>query len=244
MPLKFLRRPSMFTMRFRRPTYATGYNFDSMTKRRADASLGDTKRFEDNELPLVAQMPLIRLPTKRLMNPLVCKECYWNAKDRKSWHVHYSEMTQLSLDAFRLAAQARGEVFALDQTPLWLLATKYFPPTLYVQERGSLDDETNETPAVQGSPSIPAGSIQRPAGEVTSKVPRGQTQHESLIAERDWKRRCGHTDRELQQSLVFRDMQIAARGMAAAVARPILTVRSSKASSPGSNTTEQVRADG
>ena len=81
------------------------------------------------EAKLLACMPQIRrLGSGRQIDGAVDKVLWWE-KDRSTWHLDYPEMTQLQLDAFQQAARERGEVFGPGKTPLWGLATKYFPST-------------------------------------------------------------------------------------------------------------------
>ncbi|KAL2122549.1 hypothetical protein VTJ04DRAFT_3004 [Mycothermus thermophilus] len=94
------------------------------------AKAAGKKPVDDNEYELLVQMPSIPQPqTGRQIDNPVNKATYWTAQDRTTWHLEYPEMTQLQLDAFKLAAKARGEEFGPGKTPLWGLAMKYFPPT-------------------------------------------------------------------------------------------------------------------
>lgn len=90
-----------------------------------DAMSGD----EETEQGLYCHVPpLARMNSSRQIDKAVHKSTYWDARDKKSWHLRYPEMTQLQHDAFASAARARGETFAPGQTPLWDLAMKHFPP--------------------------------------------------------------------------------------------------------------------
>lgn len=85
---------------------------------------------DEEEYELLAQMPsIIRAQSGRQIDNPVHKSTYWSAQDRKTWHLRYPEMTQLQLDAFKMAATARDEEFGPGKTPLWELAMKYFPAT-------------------------------------------------------------------------------------------------------------------
>ena len=81
------------------------------------------------EESLLAQVPPIRPLTDRLIDEPAPKSFFWDPRHKKSWHLRYPEMTQLQLDAFFSAAEAREE-FTPGGTPLWALAMKYFPPRL------------------------------------------------------------------------------------------------------------------
>ncbi|KAL2017830.1 hypothetical protein VTK56DRAFT_1632 [Thermocarpiscus australiensis] len=82
------------------------------------------------EYELLAQVPsILRAQSGRQIDNPVHKSTFWSAQDRKTWHLHYPEMTQLQLDAFKMAASARDEEFGPGKTPLWDLAMKYFPAT-------------------------------------------------------------------------------------------------------------------
>jgi serine/threonine protein kinase len=83
---------------------------------------------EDGEYELLAQIPsILRAQSGRQIDNPVHKSTYWTAQDRKTWHLGYPEMTQLQLDAFKMAASARDEEFGPGKTPLWDVAMKYFP---------------------------------------------------------------------------------------------------------------------
>ncbi|KXX79601.1 Serine/threonine-protein kinase RAD53 [Madurella mycetomatis] len=93
-------------------------------------NLATDKAIEDEEYQLLAQMPsILRAQSGRQIDNPVHKSTYWSAQDRKTWHLGYPEMTQLQLDAFKMAATARDEEFGPGKTPLWELAMKYFPAT-------------------------------------------------------------------------------------------------------------------
>lgn len=109
---------------------------------RSDASAAsanlviDQEALENGEYELLAQIPSIsRAQSGRQIDNPVHKSTFWSAQDRRTWHLRYPEMTQLQLDAFKLAAAARDEEFGPGKTPLWDLAMKYFPATNC--ERGS-----------------------------------------------------------------------------------------------------------
>ncbi|KAK3693861.1 hypothetical protein B0T22DRAFT_53805 [Podospora appendiculata] len=86
----------------------------------------DTQR----EYELLAHIPSIsRHQSGRQIDNPVHKSTYWSAQDRKTWHLKYPEMTQLQLDAFKVAAAARDEEFGPGKGPLWDLAMKHFPDT-------------------------------------------------------------------------------------------------------------------
>ncbi|KAL2154040.1 hypothetical protein VTH82DRAFT_2716 [Thermothelomyces myriococcoides] len=98
----------------------------------ASAKLSANRRVvEDGEYELLAQMPSVpRTQSGRQIDNPVHKSTYWSAQDRRTWHLNYPEMTQLQLDAFKMAAAAREEEFGPGKTPLWDLAMKTacFPP--------------------------------------------------------------------------------------------------------------------
>lgn len=105
------------------------------------------KGIEDGEYELLAQMPsILQSQSGRQIDNPVYKSTYWSAHDRKTWHLDYPEMTQLQLDAFKMASTARNEDFGPGKTPLWDLAVKYFPPiargedTANGSENGSAED--------------------------------------------------------------------------------------------------------
>ncbi|AEO65710.1 c8798259-1242-435b-9655-19679b7c17d9 [Thermothielavioides terrestris] len=109
---------------------------------------------EDGEYELLAQMPsIIRAQSGRQIDNPVHKSTYWSAQDRKTWHLAYPEMTQLQLDAFKMAASARDEEFGPGKTPLWDLAMKHFPATNYerrgdsTRESGNGDAKTSLMPS-------------------------------------------------------------------------------------------------
>jgi serine/threonine protein kinase len=96
----------------------------------ASINLAVEKGIEDEEYELLAQMPsILRAQSGRQIDNPVHKSTYWSAQDRTTWHLEYPEMTQLQLDAFKMAATARDEEFGPGKTPLWDLAMKYFPAT-------------------------------------------------------------------------------------------------------------------
>lgn len=93
---------------------------------------------EESEQNLYSQVPpLTRVNSHRQIDKPVHKSTYWDARDKKSWHLRYPEMTQLQHDAFASAAKLRGEVFAPGRSPLWDLAMREFPPVMtpYISER-------------------------------------------------------------------------------------------------------------
>lgn len=100
--------------------------------------------FNDDEVSLLAQVPLVRLSTGRLIDDIVDPRIFWTA-DPRSWHLCYPMMTQLPLDAFFSAARARGQKFGRG-TSFWSSAMKLFPPTLPIKEDGGLAGEATETP--------------------------------------------------------------------------------------------------
>jgi serine/threonine protein kinase len=105
------------------------------------AYLAVDKAIEDGEYELLAQIPSIsRAQSGRQIDNPVYKSTYWSAQDRKTWHLNYPEMTQLQLDAFKMASTARDEDFGPGKTPLWSLAVKYFPA---IERAG---DATNGSP--------------------------------------------------------------------------------------------------
>ena len=118
---------------------------------------------EDGELQLLAQIPsILRAQSGRQIDNPVHKSTYWFAQDRKTWHLRYPEMTQLQLDAFRMAAQSRDEEFGPGKTPLWDLAMKHFPPA-NCERRSSASKASrnggtpnNLSPAARADASVPA----------------------------------------------------------------------------------------
>ncbi|KAH6636673.1 hypothetical protein F5144DRAFT_487300 [Chaetomium tenue] len=109
----------------------------------ASAKLSVNRVVEDSEYELLAQMPsILRAQSGRQIDNPVHKSTYWSAQDRRTWHLGYPEMTQLQLDAFKMAASARDEEFGPGKTPLWDLAMKYFP-AVNCERRGSSKDARN-----------------------------------------------------------------------------------------------------
>jgi serine/threonine protein kinase len=99
---------------------------------------------EDGEYELLAQMPsIVRAQSGRQIDNPVHKSTYWSAQDRRTWHLGYPEMTQLQLDAFKMAASARAEDFGPGKTPLWDLAMKYFPAANCERRGDSAKDARN-----------------------------------------------------------------------------------------------------
>lgn len=98
---------------------------------------------EEVEQNLYSQVPpLLRVNSNRQIDRPVHKSTYWDARDKKSWHLHYPEMTQLQHDAFVSAAKARGEVFAPGRSPLWDLAMRHFPPAVTTSMTERTDSST------------------------------------------------------------------------------------------------------
>ncbi|KAF3762455.1 hypothetical protein M406DRAFT_46303, partial [Cryphonectria parasitica EP155] len=116
-------------------------------KRLRSESVFDAMSYdEEAEQNLYAQVPpLSRINSNRQIDKPVHKSTYWNARDSKSWHLYYPEMTQLQHDAFASAAKARGESFAPGKSPLWDLAMKHFPPSLSESQAPSLGSSQNST---------------------------------------------------------------------------------------------------
>lgn len=128
---------SSFNTSKRKPAYDTSDEFDNTPrakpptkKLRAESIFDDAMSCdEEGEQGLYAQIPpLSRVNSNRQIDKPVHKSTYWDARDQRSWHLKYPEMTQLQHDAFASAAKARGETFAPGKTRLWDLAMKYFPP--------------------------------------------------------------------------------------------------------------------
>lgn len=128
---------SSFNTSKRKPAYDTSDEFDNTPrakpptkKLRAENIIEEAMRCEkEGEQGLYAQMPpLSRINSNRQIDKPVHKSTYWDARDQKSWHLKYPEMTQLQHDAFASAAKSRGETFAPGRSRLWDLAMKYFPP--------------------------------------------------------------------------------------------------------------------
>lgn len=128
---------SSFNTSKRKPTYDTSDEFDNTPsakppnkKPRADSLFDDAMSCdEEGEQGLYAQIPpLSRVKSSRQIDKPVHKSTYWDARDQRSWHLKYPEMTQLQHDAFASAAKSRGETFAPGRSRLWELAMKHFPP--------------------------------------------------------------------------------------------------------------------
>lgn len=118
-------------------------------KRLKSSSIFDAMSMdEEGEQNLYSQVPpLLRVNSNRQIDKPVHKSAYWDARDKRSWHLNYPEMTQLQHDAFASAAKARGEVFAPGRSPLWDLAMKHFPPAVTSQQ------ERTDSPATGDSAS-------------------------------------------------------------------------------------------
>lgn len=120
----------------RKPSHDTSDEFDttprarpSVKRLRSENVLDAVSHDDEMQQILYSQVPsLLRSNSTRQIDRPVHKSTYWDARDRKSWHLHYPEMTQLQHDAFASAAKSRGEVFAPGKTPLWEIALKHFPP--------------------------------------------------------------------------------------------------------------------
>lgn len=128
---------SSFNTSKRKPTYDTSDEFDNTpTVKPPNKRLRAGSLFEDavgcdeeSEQGLHAQIPSVsRVNSSRQIDKPVHKSTYWDARDQRSWHLKYPEMTQLQHDAFASAAKSRGETFAPGKSRLWDLAMKYFPP--------------------------------------------------------------------------------------------------------------------
>ena len=119
---------------------------------------------DDGEYNLLAQMPSIpRAQSGRQIDSPVHKSTYWSAQDRRTWHLRYPEMTQLQLDAFKVATSARNEEFGPGKTPLWDLAMKYFPAS-NCERHGDSAKGTRNGGAENGSiPSTAAADARIPA---------------------------------------------------------------------------------
>ncbi|KAK4099760.1 Pkinase-domain-containing protein [Parathielavia hyrcaniae] len=147
----------------------------------ASTKLGIDRVIEDGEYELLAQMPsIMRAQSGRQIDNPVHKSTYWSAQDRKTWHLAYPEMTQLQLDAFKMAASARDEEFGPGKTPLWDLALKYFPATNCERRRVDAGKPTQNGGAENGlipstaapDASIPATSPDSDQGGITElKMP-------------------------------------------------------------------------
>ncbi|KAK4158155.1 hypothetical protein C8A00DRAFT_28866 [Chaetomidium leptoderma] len=104
----------------------------------------------DGEYELLVQMPsILRAQSGRQIDNPVHKSTYWSAQDRRTWHLGYPEMTQLQLDAFKMAATARDEEFGAGKTPLWDLAMRYFPAA-NCERRGDSAKKTRHGGAENG----------------------------------------------------------------------------------------------
>lgn len=119
------------------PSHDTSDEFDEntppekpvMKRLKSEGNIEQLSEDAAEEARLLACMPQVRrLGSGRQIDGAVDKVVYWE-QDRSTWHLDYPEMTQLQLDAFKQAAQERGEIFGPGKTPLWVLAMKYFPST-------------------------------------------------------------------------------------------------------------------
>lgn len=128
---------SFNTSKRKPPSYDTSDEFDNTprakppTKRfRTESNFDDVMTLdEESDRGLYAQIPpLSRVNSSRQIDKPVHKSAYWDARDQRSWHLKYPEMTQLQHDAFASAAKSRGETFAPGRSRLWDLAMKNFPP--------------------------------------------------------------------------------------------------------------------
>lgn len=127
---------SSFQTSKRKPPQDTSDEFDSTprarppVKRLRSENMYDTVSSEEEvQQNLYSQIPpLPRYNSSRQIDKAVHKSTYWDARDKRSWHLRYPEMTQLQHDAFASAAKTRGEVFAPGKSPLWDMAMKHFPP--------------------------------------------------------------------------------------------------------------------
>lgn len=99
---------------------------------------------EEAEQNLYSQIPaLARNASARQIDKPVHKTTYWDAHDRRTWHLHYPEMTQIQHDVFASAAKKRGEDFLPGKTPLWDLAMKHFPPAVPSPQLQSAESGTS-----------------------------------------------------------------------------------------------------
>ncbi|KAH8884000.1 Pkinase-domain-containing protein [Thozetella sp. PMI_491] len=106
----------------------SGVELDSLANESSPSGSND----DESDYELYLHIPSVSIAQSgRQMDAPVHKSVWWNAQDKKSWHLRYPEMTQLQLDAFMAAAKARGEEFRPGTTPLWDLAMKHFPPVRY-----------------------------------------------------------------------------------------------------------------
>lgn len=126
-----------FSTSKRKPSHDTSDEFDgprtadkpTIKRLKSDTQMESLSDLENGEYELLAAIPPIaRLHSGRQIDSPVHKSTYWNAQDKKTWHLRYPEMTQLQLNAFRAAAELRGEVFAPGFSVFWELAMSYFPP--------------------------------------------------------------------------------------------------------------------
>ncbi|KAI1304695.1 hypothetical protein F5Y03DRAFT_165568 [Xylaria venustula] len=117
----------------RKPNYDTSDEYgapsanlrQSLKRLKSEANIDDLRE----EDILFSSIPVTRHgDTGRQIDYPVSKETFWTG-DRTTWHLRYPEMTQLQYDAFSSAAESRREKFEPNNTPLWELAMKYFPPT-------------------------------------------------------------------------------------------------------------------
>ncbi|PSR75728.1 hypothetical protein BD289DRAFT_447468 [Coniella lustricola] len=127
-----------FTTSKRKPSQEAGEDVDSTPKARPAVKRIRSESVhelvssdEEAEQNLYSQIPALpRIVSSRQIDKPVQKSIYWDARDRKTWHLHYPEMTQLQHDAFTSGARLRGEEFAPGKSPLWDLAMKEFPPAV------------------------------------------------------------------------------------------------------------------
>lgn len=120
----------------RKPSHDRSDEFDStprarppVKRLRSESIFDGMSNEEEVEQSLYSHMPpLPRYNSTRQIDKAVHKSTYWDARDKRSWHLRYPEMTQLQYDAFASAAKSRGEAFAPGKSPLWYLAMKHFPP--------------------------------------------------------------------------------------------------------------------
>ncbi|KAK3362917.1 hypothetical protein B0T25DRAFT_23625 [Lasiosphaeria hispida] len=134
---------------------------------------------DDPEQDLFAHIPSIaRAQSGRQIDTPVHKSTFWSAQDRKTWHLKYPEMTQLQLDAFKIAATSRSEDFGPGKTPLWDLAMKYFPPTL-PEGVGSNPGKASRSADNTLDTTLPAGA------DSTQHIPDTQDPNAHLIVQPD-----------------------------------------------------------
>lgn len=144
---------SSFQTSKRKPSNDTSDEFDStprarpLVKRLRSENVYDAVNSEEEaQQILYSQMPpLPRYNSTRQIDKAVHKSTYWDARDKRSWHLRYPEMTQLQHDAFASAAKSRGEAFAPGQSPLWDLAMKHFPPTGSSSASGCTPSSSNDS---------------------------------------------------------------------------------------------------